>query len=69
MKQFPLFIVAIFILFTTTVLAQDSIQVDTLSNVADSITAIENSAPEKVIDVATTLTETQVKTIIPSQGF
>ena len=69
MKQFPLFIVAIFILFTTTVLAQDSIQVDTLSNVADSITAIENSAPEKVIDVATTLTETQVNTIIPSQGF
>ena len=69
MKQFPLFIVAIFILFTTTVLAQDSIQVDTISNVADSITAIENSAPEKVIDVATTLTETQVNTIIPSQGF
>ncbi len=69
MKQFSLFIVAIFILFTTTLLAQDSIQVDTISNVADSITAIENSAPEKVIDVATTLTETQVNTIIPSQGF
>jgi len=69
MKQFTLFIVAIFLLFVSTVLAQDnihvdSLQIETISNVSDSLAVSENITPKIVAE-----TKTQVDTIIPSQGF
>lgn len=74
MKQFSLFIVAIFLLFSSIVLAQDNIQVDslqieTISNIADSLTISENVAPETASNIVTAATETQVAEIIPSQGI
>jgi len=74
MKQFSLFIVAIFLLFSSIVLAQDNIQVDslqieTISNIADSLIISENVTPETASNIVTAATETQVAEIIPSQGI
>lgn len=76
MKQFYLFIVVIFLSFSTNILAQDnnqiptdSLQTETKAISIDRLADKENSASAVITNTQATSTDTRENNIIPSQGF